>query len=278
MKRAATLLFGWVWVWMCGCDVTGPPSGARRFTPPAQYRAWWALAEACSGLRGDFNAVSWYSYPSGDVFALGGEPVNAAWYGDGNRIVLGDSEEFDGSLVRHEMLHALLRSGAHPRQQFLGNCSDIVACVLDCLDGAGGPPDTSDASRILPPALVRASILIAPDTESISADSGWVTVTVSLANTTNRPGRIQVPTYDGLPETVVWLDWRPEMAGTYEFQMDYYLTVAPVDSAGSTRRVVFNERVPLERWAQRYVYFGGVLQDSDHISPSAPRQRMTVVP
>ncbi len=100
LRRSAALLL--LSLWVCGCDVTAPPSGARRFTPRAQYRAWWALTEACSGLRGNFDAVSWYLYRGGDVFVLEGTPVNAAWYEKGNRIVLGASEELNGSLVRHE--------------------------------------------------------------------------------------------------------------------------------------------------------------------------------
>ena len=179
-RRAASLCL--LWLWVSGCEATGLPRGAQRFTAPAQYRAWWALTEACSRRRGDFNTVTWYIVPNTDVFPLEGQSVYGAWYGDPNRIVLGDSERTDGSLVRHEMLHALLQTGGHPRNQFLDGCGDIVACVDQCVIDGGGPPDTSDTAPIVGPALLPAAILLAPDTVSMSADSGWTTITLTLTN------------------------------------------------------------------------------------------------
>lgn len=247
-RRAAAGALLLVWLWACGCDATGLPHGAQRFTAPAQYRAWWALTEACSGLHGDFNAVTWYVVPHADSFSLEGASVNGVWYGGRpNRIVLGDSVKFVGSLVRHEMLHALLQVVGHPRQQFLGNCSDIVVCIEKCVSDAGGPPDTSGGAPLLATSALSAAVLIAPDTESVSADSGWVTVTLSVTNTTRSPGRVQVPVSDSTPLTDVNLHWRPPdiVAGEDAFFLDYYFTLAPSDSAGSVRRVVFDEQVTL---------------------------------
>jgi hypothetical protein len=277
-RRTTALLLCWVWVWVSGCDVVGPPSGARRFTPPALYRAWWALTESCSGLRGNFDAVSWYLYRGGDVFALEGKPVNGAWYGAGNRIALGDSEELDGSLVRHEMLHALLQSGEHPRQQFLGNCSDIVVCFSECLAGAGGPPDTSGTLPLLAPALLRASIVVEPDTVSMSADSGWVAVTVNLTNTTGGAGRIQGRRYEGMPLTILALSAEPFLPVEGDIRMDYYWTVAPADSAGSTRRLELDVQLPLIGAAPRYVFTGGLEGKFPVVDPSAASRVVTVVP
>jgi hypothetical protein len=130
-------------------QAVGPPAGSRQFNPPARYKAWWRLTESCSGLSGDFSKVRWYRVPNSDSFSLEGSTVNGAWYADGNRIALGDSEVNNGALVRHEMLHALLRNGNHPRNQFLGNCSDIVVCIDRCVHDGGGPPDTSDAAPLL---------------------------------------------------------------------------------------------------------------------------------
>jgi hypothetical protein len=173
--------------------------------------------------------------------------------------VLGDSEEFDGSLVRHEMLHALLHVPGHPRQQFLGTCGDIVACVGGCVTDAGGPPDTSESAPILGPALLPAAILIAPDTVSMAADSGWVTFTVTLTNTTNQPAREQVSTYQSLPECVVlYRALLPNRAGALgeEEQADYYFTLAPAGTAGSTRRVVFDAQVPPHAATAQYTVSG----------------------
>jgi hypothetical protein len=253
-SRAGRLLL--IWVWACACDVTGLPHSAQRFTPPEQYRAWWALTEACSGLHGDLASVAWYLLHTADTFSLEGETVNGAWYGDPNRIVLGDSEEFDGSLVRHEMLHALLQKGTHPRQQFLGNCGDIVACVDECVSSAGGPPDTSQSSPILGPAFLPAAILIAPDTVSMAADSGWVTFTVTLTNTTDQPVREQVPLAQGI---IFYRALLPNRGGALEeeIQTDYYWTLAPAGTAGSTRRVVFDAQVLPHSGTVQYTVSGG---------------------
>jgi hypothetical protein len=253
--RAGVLLVAWIGI--CGCDVTGLPHGAQRFTPPAQYRAWWALTEACSGLHGDFNSVTWYTVPNTNTFTLEGTLVNGAWYGDPNRIVLGDSVKFAGSLVRHEMLHALLQHGTHPRQQFLGNCSDIVVCIEKCVSDAGGPPDTSESAAILGPALLPAAVLVEPDTVSMSVDSGWTTITISITNTTNAPARAAVDTSFGYPQSLVlWRSMPGWLGGPYEDQFDYYFTLAPAGTAGATRRDVFDMQVPFSNTPSQYVVTG----------------------
>jgi hypothetical protein len=257
-------------MWTCGCEVTGLPHGARQFTAPEQYRAWWALTEACSGLHGDFNSIKWYAVPNADSFPLEGGTVNGAWYGDPNRIVLGDSVMFDGSLVRHEMLHSLLQSGGHPRQQFLANCADIVVCIERCVSDAGGPPDTSQSAPILGPSLLPAAILIAPTTVSMSTDSGWATITVTVTNTTDHPARVQVPTSGSTPLTLVLFHPNPGWAGVNEYQMDYYITLAPAGTPGSTRRVVFDLQVPSLDTPPQYVVTGMFGEST------APPQTLTV--
>jgi hypothetical protein len=245
-----------VWVWACGCDLTGLPHGARRFTAPEQYRAWWALTEACSGLHGSFRSIAWYVTPHTDTFRLEGETVNGAWYGDPNRIVLGDLELGDGSLVRHEMLHALLQSGTHPRDQFLANCGDIVACVEQCVTDAGGPPDTSRSAPIISASLLPAAILVVPDTVSFEADSGWVTVTVTLTNTTDQPARATANVLESFPITLVDIRAQPAWLGVYQDQLDYYVTLAPRGTAGSTRRDVFDQQISPVNWPPQYVITG----------------------
>ncbi len=264
-----------VWVWTCACDVTGLPRGAQRFTAPAQYRAWWALTEACSGLHGDFNAVTWYLLPYANSFALEGSSVNGAWYGDPNRIVLGDSVKLTGSLVRHEMLHALLQSGAHPRHQFLGNCGDIVVCIDKCVSDAGGPPDTSQSARLVGATQLPAAIVIAPGIVSTAADSGWVTITVTVTNTTLSPARVRVPTSAApTPLSFVLFHVQPDTgwSGANEVQMDYYITLSPAGTDGSTRRVVFDQVAPVSAAPTQFTVTGSFGRSV------APAQTLTVTP
>ncbi|HWZ59002.1 MAG TPA: hypothetical protein VNW46_08520 [Gemmatimonadaceae bacterium] len=221
----------------------GPPAGSQQFTPPARYKAWWRLTESCSGLTGDFSKVRWYRVPNSDSFSLEGSAVNGAWYADGNRIALGDSEMNNGALVRHEMLHALMQSGGHPRSQFLGNCSDIVVCVDRCVHDARGAPDTSDAAPLLGGFAFQLVTRIAPDTVSLSADSGLFSVSIEITNITSTPGRIRVPVDSLTPYTQILCiypsDW-PESEGALTDLLPYYETVAPAGTAGATRRVVFD--------------------------------------
>ena len=47
----------------CGSDrVVGPPlpSDAQLFSPPGVYSTWWNMTQACSGLTGSLQAVTWY--------------------------------------------------------------------------------------------------------------------------------------------------------------------------------------------------------------------------
>jgi hypothetical protein len=49
---------------MLGCtDLFAPMPGEPLLVQPfPQWRGWYARAEACSGLRGDFERVRWYRY------------------------------------------------------------------------------------------------------------------------------------------------------------------------------------------------------------------------
>ena len=113
-----------------GCaDTTAPlPAGARPFTPEAVYREWWSQIVSCSGLTGNFQDVSWYVVPGEDPFTAPGvaQPVIGYWTRDGNRIVLLEWVPNRSALVRHEMLHALLRRADHPSAYFVEQCGAMI--------------------------------------------------------------------------------------------------------------------------------------------------------
>ena len=103
------------------------PGDAIRFTPPPVYAQWWALTEECSGINRSLDAVQFYLIPNASTIPDNtyGE-VAAYWSPASNRIVLADFYEMQGQLVRHEMLHALLRASGHPPAYFQGRCAGVV--------------------------------------------------------------------------------------------------------------------------------------------------------
>jgi hypothetical protein len=158
------------------------PSDAEEFSPPAVYSTWWKMTEACSGMTGSLGAITWFrtsqalhAFPSGD-------PIGGYWSPVANRIVLTNDIVLDGGSVRHEMLHALVRKGGHPRNQFLGKCLGTVACQGGCLQDAGSyrqPPET-------PIHVTGDSLAITVDIEprnpTSAHDGGFFSMTVMVRN------------------------------------------------------------------------------------------------
>ena len=149
--RAAILVL-MIALGVTACDlITAPlPPNAEPFAPPAVYARWWAMTEACSGRSADLGAVRWYRVP-GSRFIFRGQAVAGYWNSSTNRIVLAEDIVEQGDMVRHEMLHALLRRPVHPRSQFLGSCASLVSCQGICTkdDGAWHLPRSDYV--ILPP-------------------------------------------------------------------------------------------------------------------------------
>ena len=121
------------------------PADAEQFSPPAIYSNWWNMTQECSEQSGSFGAVTWYKTDQDLHDPRNGDELTGYWSSADNRIVLKTSEMLNGSLVRHEMLHALLKAGGHPRNEFLGKCAGVVVCAGGCVRDAGPypkPPET----------------------------------------------------------------------------------------------------------------------------------------
>jgi len=173
-------------------ELTAPlPSGAIEWTPPARFALWWQMTESCSGRQGDLRAIRWYVVPNVSSIDVDGEKVQGVTFGT-DRIVLAEPYRLDGSLVRHEMLHALLRVGGHPRDAFLAACDGIVVCDSVCEADAGGrqtPPP--GALEITPHDLVT-RVEIVPQQPSASRNDGAVAVIVSITNPRSTPAWVRL--------------------------------------------------------------------------------------
>jgi len=172
------------------------PDAATILTPPPVYARWWAMTEACSGLHRDMSAVTWY-VATGSLSISDGKDDNLAGYYSpaSNRIVLADTANLGGSVIRHEMLHALLGPSVtgHPRDQFLGRCAGTVDCIGGCLTDAGPPPPPDPAAVTVSPSALEITTAIDPPAPSRAIDDGWFTFTILVTNPRATPVIVALP-------------------------------------------------------------------------------------
>jgi len=188
---------------LAACETSvGPrlPTNAEPFTPPAVYREWWALTEACSGLQGDFTRIAWFRVPGAESIPLAdGTLVNGRWDRVSNRIVLAGQSERFGDLVRHEMLHALLQAGGHPRDAFIGRCGGTVVCEALCIKDAGPPQSPDPAATMVGPSALQIAVELVPAQPSVSVNDGWFRMVVTARNPMAGPVIVQLPSSDAGP-------------------------------------------------------------------------------
>ena len=190
------------WLLLCvplaACTViTGPPlpENAVRFDPPAVYAEWWRMTEQCSALGGDLTRVAWYRVPASSITSDDGDEVKGLYlYGD--RIVLAQNTIHDGQVVRHEMLHALLKGKGHPRADFVGRCGGVVSCSVRCIAEGTAPRPLPGAVTVLPSEM-RITASIWPANPGVDVLDGYVRVTVTARNPRAGPVIVSLPSYLG---------------------------------------------------------------------------------
>lgn len=161
------------------------PSDAVEFQPPAVYRLWWNLVERCSGKTGDFSAVRFYDVPGKYIVDAAGDSANGYWFSNGDRILVGEYRMYEGPLLRHEMLHALLRKTegtGHPAEYFVDKCGGVVHCQGACLANEPPPalPDAG-APRVQASAMQLEARVDPAPFDSTTYD-GWAAITVTVTN------------------------------------------------------------------------------------------------
>jgi hypothetical protein len=163
------------------------PGGAEILTAPAVYARWWAMTEACSGVTGPFQDVTFFEVPGVADFVSEGRRVVGYWTSGGNQIVLAGDAVLDGGSVRHEMLHALIRVGGHPRDQYLEKCAGVVDCGTACIADAGSAPAADPAALTVAPTSLEVTTEVNPAAPTSTRDGGFFVVAVVVRNTLTRP-------------------------------------------------------------------------------------------
>lgn len=218
------------------------PSTATLFVAPPVYDKWWAMAESCSGVTRPLANVSWFVIPGVSLFQLGNQVVSGYWTAGSNRIVLADASRLDGAVVRHEMLHALIRISGHPRSAFLEKCAGIVSCAPECVADAGPAGTSNIAYPVVPPDSLDISIQILPDPPTLGVDNGVFSVIVSARNRAPFPVNVSLPLVGGLPVAPFSFEIRslvapgPRITGVLDLSDPSVTTFA----AGETKRQYFD--------------------------------------
>ncbi len=155
---------------------------------PPVYARWWSMVESCSGIQGSLADVTWYQVPGTQTLDLAGDEVSGYWTLHSSSIVLAGEATLEGLVVRHEMLHALLRNvEGHPRKYFLERCGGVVSCPSSCVRDAGPAPNVDAATTRVTSVVLKLFVSVVPNSPSTSVDGGVFTVIVTATNPNSYP-------------------------------------------------------------------------------------------
>ena len=169
------------------------PEHAVQFVPLAQYRLWWELTSQCAGVSRSFDDVQWYLVPGVSSFPTDQGELGGAYYRAQNRIVLAELVYNTAGVVRHEMLHALLRIDvAHPATYFQRRCAGIVDCEGPCAREIDPTPSDTGAIRVAP-AELSLDLALYPASGRLRDSGGWYVALASVTNQRSIPVRVTLP-------------------------------------------------------------------------------------
>jgi len=216
------------------------PSDAETFAPPPVYATWWKMTEACSGLTGSFNAVSWVKTADALRDINSGDPIVAYWTARSNRIVLTNTVVMAGGAVRHEMLHALYKQGGHPRNLYLGKCAGLVDCQGSCITD-GGPYQQPPTTPIqIPGDSIEITMRVEPKNPTPAHDDGFFSITVMARNRTQRWATvIQARPGPGAPHTFASFVFGPSGAAIQQGELGFDPSQT-IFAPGETKRFAFD--------------------------------------
>jgi len=107
-----------------GPEYTRPPD-AVRMDPPQSYATWYAEAEACARVDGNFEAVRWFEVPGERWWDPLRQQYAIATWRRPHDIYITTANLDEENVVKHEVIHDLLQGGATYDVRFR-DCSRIV--------------------------------------------------------------------------------------------------------------------------------------------------------
>jgi hypothetical protein len=221
------------------------PTDAVEVTPPVPYAQWWSLTEACAQRTVPFNSVRWF-VEARPALLLGGESYGGYWFADGNRILLPAPSVYRGDVVRHEMLHAILQDGSHPRVEFVDHCGGVVAFGDPLhIEPSALLPGPGQNSPVLSPGDLQVVVDLVPAAPTSGLpDSGWVTILVTVTNPLAQAAWVRVHPFLTGQTLAQTFGYRLERSGSGPSSFDDYSGDSLVAfGPGETKRRAFDERL-----------------------------------
>lgn len=107
-----------------GPELTLPPD-AFQADPLAEYAEWYMEVEECTGVEGDFDAVRWFEVPHERWWDPVWKQYAVGTWRSPHDIYLAEPRRDDEGIVKHEMVHDVLRGGQTHDARF-EQCSGIA--------------------------------------------------------------------------------------------------------------------------------------------------------
>jgi len=126
--RTLALLLTLVTAGACGSivdpEITVPPDAVMT-GPLQEYATWYRAMEICTGVSGDFSLVRWFSVPGERWWDPRWQQYAIGTWRAPHDIYIADAHLDNEFVVKHEMIHDLLRGG-HTHDPRFEECSHIA--------------------------------------------------------------------------------------------------------------------------------------------------------
>ena len=146
----------------------------------------------------------------------------------------------DGAIIRHEMLHALLGSKGHPREEFLGRCAGYVTCTSKCAEDAGPAPVVPTSVPRVSPTDLIVTAAIAPPTNLGIVDGSYFAIVVRARNPYTHTVVAALPTSAVVPGARISFAYTINGVGGESAQIYALDGSASTFAAGETKAHVFD--------------------------------------